>query len=204
MNFILLVLLSLMVMARADCAAAQPAPQASTPDASTPPAAKPPPPKPASPAKPVGKPAKLEHIQKAQAEGIMGEAVVDAKGDTIGRITDVLINAQGTPHAAVIEFAGFLGVGNRNIAVEWKALDFKVVKNRIVISLDLDAAKLKAMPTYKTDAKSVPVAVPAKPKPAQTSPAKAIPAPPAQPEAKPAIVTPNSAQQGDASPAGAQ
>ena len=128
-----------------------------------------PPPAAQKPAPPP-KPAKLEHIRKAQAEGILGEAVLDAKGNQIGRIVDVLINAQGTPHAAVIEFAGFLGVGNRNIAVLWKALHFAVVKDRIVISLDMDPAKLKAMPTYKVDAPSVPVAAPAKaaPKPPHT------------------------------------
>ncbi|HET9147645.1 MAG TPA: PRC-barrel domain-containing protein [Acetobacteraceae bacterium] len=126
-----------------------------------PPAAKQPS-QPAQKPAPPPKPAKLEHIRKAQAEGILGEAVLDAKGNQIGRIVDVLINAQGTPHAAVIEFAGFLGVGNRNIAVLWKALHFAVVKDRIVISLDMDPAKLKAMPTYKVDAPSVPVAAPAK------------------------------------------
>ena len=153
----------------------------------------------ATPAKLAGKPAKLEHIQKAQAEGIMGETVVDAKGQAIGQIVDVLINAQGTPHAAVIQFAGFLGVGNRNIAVEWKALDFKVVKNQIVVSLDLDAAKLKAMPTYKTDAKSVPVAAPAKPKPVSAKPETATPR-----AAKPDSATPDAKHQGAASPAGAR
>jgi hypothetical protein len=147
------------------------------------------------PSPPAAKPAKLEHIQKAQAEGILGEAVLDAKGDKIGRIVDVLINAEGTPHAAVIEFAGFLGVGNRDIAVDWKALHFAVAKSRIVISLDLDAAKLKAMPAYKTDAKTVPVAAPAKPKEA----AKPAPGQAGAPKAQPAGI----ARQGAASPAGA-
>ncbi len=139
------------------------------PDASGPPEGqlaapvKLPPAKPASPVPKPAAPAKLEHMQKAQAEDILGDAVLDAKGQQIGRIVNVLVNGKGTPHAAVIEFAGFLGVGNRNIAVAWKALNFKVVKNQIVISLYLDASQIKAMPVYDTDAKSVPVAAPAKP-----------------------------------------
>lgn len=137
-------------------APAQPASEAPIP--LPPPEVTPPPPA------PVETPAKLEHMKKAQAESLLGEAVLDAKGDRIGRIVDVLIDARGTPHAAVIEFAGFLGVGNRNVAVAWSALDFKVVKNRIVVTVDMNPAKLKAMPAYTTDAKSVPVAAPVKAK----------------------------------------
>ena len=125
---------------------------------------------------PVEKPAKLEHMQKAQAEGILGETVLNAKGEPIGRIVNVLVNVHGTPHAAVIQFAGFLGVGNRDIAVVWNALDFKVADNHIVITVDLNAEKLKAMPTYTADAKSVPVAAPAKAKPPATKAKAAVPA----------------------------
>ncbi|HUZ62540.1 MAG TPA: PRC-barrel domain-containing protein [Acetobacteraceae bacterium] len=110
-------------------------------------------------------PAKVEHVRKARAESILGEPVRDAKGSKIGHIVDVLIDRRGRLNAAVIEFEGFFGVGNRKIAVAWRALHFAVVKDRIVISLGLDAARIKAMPEYKTSAKVVPVATPAKPAP---------------------------------------
>ena len=53
-------------------------------------------------------------------------AVLDGKGNVIGAIVNVLINKRGVPKAAVVEFAGFLGVGNRDVAVEWDALRFAV------------------------------------------------------------------------------
>jgi sporulation protein YlmC with PRC-barrel domain len=218
MNLILSMMLGIMLLAGARRAVASqsksdtPAPAATAPAATvsaTPAAtAQPSSPaksaaaKPAAPVKPAGKPAKLEHMQKAQAEDILGDPVLNAKGDQIGHIVNVLVNAKGTPHAAVIEFAGFLGVGNRNIAVAWKALNFKVVKNQIIISLYLDAAQLKAMPVYNTDAKSVPVAAPAKPAPAKPAPAKPAPAKPAP--AKPAPAKPAPAKPAPAKPAPAK
>ena len=107
---------------------------------------------------PKPKPPKLEHIRKRRAEGLLGQPVLDTKGNAIGNIVDVLIDRQGHPNAAVIEFAGFFGVGNRKIAVAWTSLHFSVVKQNITITVDLDAAKLKSLPEYKPSAPSVPVA----------------------------------------------
>lgn len=116
---------------------------------------------------PKPKPPKLEHLPKVHAQGLLGEPVLDAKGAAIGHVVNVLIDQAGAPKAAVIEFAGFFGVGDRNIAVAWDALHFAVIKGRISISITLNAEKLKAMPVYQPDAKSVPVATQA--------PAKAAP-----------------------------
>jgi sporulation protein YlmC with PRC-barrel domain len=106
-------------------------------------------------------PAKVKTVGRSRAEGILGQPVVDAKGETIGHIVDVLIDTEGKPQAAVIEFAGFLGLGDRDVAVDWKALRFSVQKEKILIRVALEPAALKAMPLYKPAAKSVSVATPA-------------------------------------------
>jgi hypothetical protein len=114
----------------------------------------------AAPAPPEPAPAKVEQVRKAHAEPLLGQSVTDGKGDVVGTIVDVLIDPSGTPQAAVLEFSGFFGLGNRRVAVDWKALDFSVDQDRIVIRLHLDADKIKAMPEYKPEAASVPVATP--------------------------------------------
>lgn len=106
-------------------------------------------------------PPKLEKVEKTHAEGLLGQPVLDIKRETIGHVVDVLIDTDGRPDAAVIEFTGFLGVGNRKVAVAWKALHFTLHGDRIVISVALDGAALRAMPEYNPSAKSVPVAAPA-------------------------------------------
>jgi hypothetical protein len=103
-------------------------------------------------------PPKLEHLQQFHAEGVLGMPVVDGKGDTIGTIVNVLIDQKGAPSAAVIEFQGFLGLGNREIAVAWNALGFSRNGGGVVVTETLDADRLKALPQYIPDESSVPVA----------------------------------------------
>ncbi|MGH7049868.1 MAG: PRC-barrel domain-containing protein [Acetobacteraceae bacterium] len=104
---------------------------------------------------------KVEKVEKTRAEGLLGQPVLDAKRQSIGHVVNVLIATDGDPRAAVIEFAGFLGVGDRKVAVAWKALHFGLDGDRIVISVSLDVKALRAMPEYDANAKSVPVAAPA-------------------------------------------
>jgi len=118
-------------------------------------------------AAPPATPTKVEQVRKTAAENLLGQPVTDAKGDLFGHVVDVLIDADGTPHAAVIESTGFFGIGNRETAVDWKALSFAVQQDHIAISVSLDPDKLKLMPEYKPEAPSVPVATEAHPAPAK-------------------------------------
>src|SRR5207245_6925477 len=52
---------------------------------------------------------------------ILGKDVLSATGENMGRIVDVLFDEKGEPHAAVVDFGGFLGVGTRKIAIGWGA-----------------------------------------------------------------------------------
>lgn len=114
-----------------------------------------PPPPPAPPAAPAPR---VRQVPRGRAEGVLGQPVVNAKGDTIGHVVDILIDRRGRPKAAVVDFEGFFGVGDRKIAVAWDAMRFDVTGGKIVITVTLDAAKLKALPVYSAAAPSVPVA----------------------------------------------
>jgi hypothetical protein len=56
--------------------------------------------------------------------------------------------ARGQVRAAIIDFGGFLGVGNRKIAVDWNALHFALGRKDPII-LDLTRDQVKAAPEYK-------------------------------------------------------
>src|SRR3989442_1688491 len=64
-------------------------------------------------------------IGSRQAEGILGKEVRSRADESIGRIVDVIVDRTGRTRAAVIDFGGFLGIGNRKIAVDWDALSFE-------------------------------------------------------------------------------
>ena len=61
---------------------------------------------------------------EGSVESVLGKKVQGAKGEDLGRVVDVLADDGGHVRAAVIEFGGFLGVGNRRIAVDWSLLRF--------------------------------------------------------------------------------
>jgi len=50
----------------------------------------------------------------------------------------------------VIDFGGFLGVGNRKIAVDWNALSFSAPGDkRDVVTIELTRDQVKSAPEYK-------------------------------------------------------
>ncbi|GAC1338474.1 MAG: hypothetical protein NVSMB18_04930 [Acetobacteraceae bacterium] len=94
-------------------------------------------------------PAETEAIYHGEATSILGRPVHDPAGDAVGRIVDVLVDEQGQPRAGVIDFGGFMGVGNRHIAVAWRALHFQPTAGRGQILLEMTADQIKAIPDYK-------------------------------------------------------
>ncbi len=94
-------------------------------------------------------PANQELIYQGEATGILGRGVHDPAGDQVGRIVDVLVDDQGQPRAAVIDFGGFMGVGNRRIAVAWRALHFLPAAEAHHIRIDMTVDQIKATPDYK-------------------------------------------------------
>jgi hypothetical protein len=76
--------------------------------------------------------------------------VRSAGGDELGRVIDIIIDKDGHPRAAIIDFGGFLGVGTRKIAVDWRALRFAADggKER-KLSVALTRNQVRVSPEYK-------------------------------------------------------
>lgn len=125
----------------------------------------------------------VRHLAPGEAAGVLGAEVASLKGEQVGRIVDVLVDQQGHPRAAVIDFGGFMGIGNRKIAVDWKSLHFNAGKPQSPVVLDMSPNQIKATPEYK-ESTSKPAAV-AAPRPAPTAPAQPLPAAQPPPAAKP-------------------
>jgi hypothetical protein len=94
-------------------------------------------------------PPSITVIASHEVQGILGGEVHGIGNETVGRIVDVIVDGEGTPRAAIIDFGGFLGVGSRKIAVDWKALHFVPADKRYSISLELSRDQVKAAPEYK-------------------------------------------------------
>ncbi|MDH2313700.1 PRC-barrel domain-containing protein, partial [Methylobacterium brachiatum] len=115
------------------------------------------PPAPATPAAPAnaaqqqqqqGTPATVLDTQ--DYESLLGRSVRSAGGDELGRVIDIIIDKDGHPRAAIIDFGGFLGVGTRKIAVDWRALRFTPDGNKErKLSVGLTRNQVRVSPEYK-------------------------------------------------------
>ena len=106
-------------------------------------------------------PSAVQSIAPDDAEAVLGQRIVDTEGKTIGRMIDVLVDGNGQPRAAVIDFGGFMGVGNRKIAVHWAALHFNPGDPARKIVLEMTPDQIKAAPEYRNPDKAAPVVTPA-------------------------------------------
>jgi hypothetical protein len=127
---------------------------APTPAPAAPPAATPAPP-PANPPAPAagaqpqqGTPATV--LDTSDYESLLGRSVRSAQGDELGRVIDVIIDKEGHPRAAIIDFGGFLGVGTRKIAVDWRALRFASDGKERRLSVALTRNQVRVSPEYKS------------------------------------------------------
>jgi hypothetical protein len=81
--------------------------------------------------------------------GVFGEHVKDLNGDDAGRLWDILIDDAAKPRAAVIDYGGALGVGQRKVAVAWDLLQFVATDAKTPIHLALTMQQLGALPEFK-------------------------------------------------------
>lgn len=136
--------------------ASQPAPPPAVPPSATRP---PPGPAPAAAPTPAAPAAPRPHgtvLDPGAAQEVLGKDVHSAKGEDMGHIVNVLVDAQGQPRAAIIDFGGFLGVGSRKIAVDWSILHFPPGDKPGPATLDATRDEVKSAPEYK-DGKAVTV-----------------------------------------------
>jgi PRC-barrel domain len=141
-----------------------------------PPAAAPPPPPAAAPPP---APAPVQSVAPGDAEAVLGQRVTDPEGKDIGRLVDVLVDANGQPQAAVIDFGGFMGVGNRKIAVVWSSLRFNPGDAKRKVALEMTPDQIKTAPEFRDPTKAAPVVTPdsASSPPAPPSPSPSSPSP---------------------------
>jgi PRC-barrel domain len=87
-------------------------------------------------------------VDGEQLESVLGIEAFGSTGDDMGRIVDILVDRTGQIRAAIIDFGGFLGVGSRKIAVDWRSLHFDPKKaGAVVVNLTKD--QLRVTPIYK-------------------------------------------------------
>jgi len=81
------------------------------------------------------------------ASTLSGDRVVNAEGDDIGKIDEIMIDVPtGRVAYAVLSFGGFLGMGDKLFAIPWSRLTLD--EDNQVFLLDLDRETLEKAPGF--------------------------------------------------------
>ena len=117
------------------------------------------------------------------ATNIIGENVYNGTGDdaeNIGDVNDIVIGADGKIEAVVVGVGGFLGIGEKDVAVDFTQLDWAEKDGDRWLVAPMTKEQLEAQPAFDRSAYE-PAQPVASNDPAPTTPPAAAPADPAAP-----------------------
>ena len=87
------------------------------------------------------------HTNAIPASRVIGTAVYNSAGESIGTIEDVMLDKTSNGIMfAVIGFGGFLGIGEKYHAIPWSVLDYEKDRGGYVVPFTKD--QLKAAPAH--------------------------------------------------------
>ncbi|GLR78447.1 PRC-barrel domain-containing protein [Azospirillum oryzae] len=88
--------------------------------------------------------------QLASADELIGKNVYGRDNNKIGEIEDVILDASGKAKQLVISSGGFLGIGEKQVAVDYSAANWDSQNNRLNLA-GMSRDDVKAMPEFKYD-----------------------------------------------------
>jgi PRC-barrel domain len=89
-----------------------------------------------------------------RASNLIGSSIRNAANEPIGDINDLLIGANGEVSAVVVGVGGFLGIGEKNVALPFNELSFSKNENgNTVVMSKATKQTLESMPEWKNEQK---------------------------------------------------
>jgi sporulation protein YlmC with PRC-barrel domain len=86
---------------------------------------------------------------KVLVNSVLGDEVRNNAGEKLGKIDDLGFDSDGRVATAVIGVGGFLGVGERYVAVPFRALTLDTSSGKPVFKLDISKDALKDAPKFE-------------------------------------------------------
>jgi hypothetical protein len=83
------------------------------------------------------------------ASKLVGLTVRNEQNETIGEIKEVLVNNNGAVQSAIVGVGGFLGVGERNVALAWNQLKLARDNDQLRAMVSMSKDQLKTLPEYQ-------------------------------------------------------
>jgi sporulation protein YlmC with PRC-barrel domain len=83
------------------------------------------------------------------ASQVVGLAVTNHANDSIGKISEVLLDKSGKVSGVVVDVGGFLGIGTHPVKLGWNQLKIVTQDGALQGVVNMDKNALKQMPEYK-------------------------------------------------------
>jgi hypothetical protein len=97
-------------------------------------------------------PAQTKELNQLLASDVVKSDVYDTHENKIGTIDDVLMSKNGSPEQAIIGVGGFLGMGEKDVAIPFSELKMKTRNGKNWFELNKSKDDLKAAATFDTKA----------------------------------------------------
>ncbi|WP_235911761.1 PRC-barrel domain-containing protein [Mesorhizobium xinjiangense] len=85
------------------------------------------------------------------ASNIIGKSVLNSSGEdaeNIGKVSDIVISPDDDLQAVVIGVGGFLGIGSKDVAIEYDLVDWQELEGNRYMVVETSADALKALPDF--------------------------------------------------------
>ena len=91
-----------------------------------------------------------QHGNEMRASRLIGTTVVNDANESVGKISELVLSKDGKVAAVVIGIGGFLGMGEREVAVNFASLRIaQDNNNKTTVSLNATKDSLKAAPEWQ-------------------------------------------------------
>jgi hypothetical protein len=82
------------------------------------------------------------------AKKLLGTNIKNGQNETIGEVEDLLVGKDGKVEGVIVSVGGFLGLGERHVALTWDKLQLMRDGNSLRAQAAYDKETLKALPEY--------------------------------------------------------
>jgi sporulation protein YlmC with PRC-barrel domain len=91
-----------------------------------------------------------QEMDQFRADNLIGSSVQNMQGEEIGQISDLLLDRDGNVVGLVVGVGGFLGVGERDVALSWDAIQLTTDQDgEPIAQVDMDQQTLERAPEFE-------------------------------------------------------
>jgi sporulation protein YlmC with PRC-barrel domain len=91
-----------------------------------------------------------QEVGQVRVDKVVGKGVVNPQDEEVGEISDLVFDEEGRLVAAVIGIGGFLGLGQKNVAVSWDRIEWTPREDgEVELSMPFTREELEQAPEFK-------------------------------------------------------